>query len=175
LAWRRLYSEFQGPLTASIKAHLRPERLDPSLIDEISARVWYLLVQNNFELLDRFDVNRGCRLTTFLSMLARTQLRIFFRSEKRRRVREREAYRPEIVSPLEAIPCEGNLSEQEFVSTLTSAERAFYEQVLVSHENSSGATYGAPETSQLRHRIKKKLTNFLQSGDKSAIRRRKAL
>jgi hypothetical protein len=175
-AWHRLYSEFHGPLRASIKAHLRSVRPDPSLVDEIAARVWYLLVQNKFELLDRFEVGHGCRLTTFLSMLAKTQSKILFRSERRRRIREREAYRPEIVAPIEAVPYDGNLSEWEFVSTLTSAERAFYENVLVTPSTSSlGTTYDAPSISQLRHRIKKKLNHFLHSDDQTSQTRRKLL
>jgi len=174
-AWQQLYGEFHGPLRAAIKSHLRPARPDPSLVDEIAARVWYLLVQNHFELLDRFDVHRGCRLTTFLSMLAKTQSRIFFRSERRRRIRERAAHRPEFVAPLEAVPCDGNLSEREFVGTLTSAERAFYEDVLVSGTNPSGTTYDASATSQLRHRIKRKLNYFLKSDDQVSQSRRKII
>jgi hypothetical protein len=176
MAWCRLYSEFHGPLVASIKAHWRSSRPDASLVEEIAARVWYLLVQNNFELLDRFDVQRGCRLTTFLSMLAKTQSRILFRSERRRKARERAAYRPDLVASLEAVPCDGNLSEQEFVGTLTPAERAFYEQVLVMPSSpSADSGYDAPEISQLRHRIKKKLNHFLASPDEPASARRKTL
>ena len=174
-SWDRLYGAFHGPLLASIKAYLRPARPDTSLVDEIAARVWYLLVQNNFELLDRFDVKRGCRLTTFLSMLAKTQSRILFRSERRRRIREREAYRPAIGTPIDAAPYDGNLSEQEFVSTLTSAERAFYKDVLVMPSASSGASYDAPETSQLRHRIKKKLNRYLNPDDQGVAPGRKVL
>lgn len=163
-SWRRLYCQFHEPLLASIHAYLGPGQFDQSLVEEIAARVWYALVQNNCELLSRFDIQRGCRLTTFLSTLAKTQSRILLRSEKRRRIRERGACRSELGFPQEEIPCEGNLSEQEFVSTLSAVERAFYRDVLVmpaSHIRS--VNYQPPEISQLRHRIKKKLARFLKA------------
>jgi hypothetical protein len=168
-SWRRLYLEFHGPLLASIQAYLGAGRFDQSLVDEIAARVWYVLVQRDFKLLSRFDIRRGCRLTTFLSMLAKTQTRILLRSEKRRRMRERWACRPEGRLPHEGIPYEGNLSEQEFVSSLSSSERAFYRDVLVMPAASgSAAPYQPPEISQLRHRIKKKLKRFLGHDDSAS-------
>jgi len=165
-SWHRLYSQFHEPLLASIHAYLGPKQFDQSLVDEIAARVSYALVQNDCKLLGRFDIQRGCRLTTFLSMLAKTQSRILLRSEKRRRIRERGASRSELGFPQEEIPFEGNLSEQEFVSTLSATERAFYRDVLVmpaSHVR--GVNYQPPEISQLRHRIKKKLSRFLKADE----------
>lgn len=162
-SWRQLYCQCHGPLLAAIHAYLGPSQFDKTLVDEIAARVWYRLVQNNCEVLKRFDVNRGCRLATYLSMLAKTQSRILLRSERRRRTREREVCRPEMRFPNEEVPCDGNLSEQEFVDTLTSLERTFYREVLSTPAISGEKLqYRPPEISQLRHRIKKKLARFLQ-------------
>jgi hypothetical protein len=146
---------------ASIRAFLGRCGSDANLVDEIAARVWYSLVQSNFALLSRFNVNRNCRLSTFLSVLAKTEARAVHRSERRRRVREHAVSRSEFGSR----DCNGSavtLSEREFVATLSSAERTFYHEVLASGaaENST-AHYSKANLWQLRHRVRKKLENFI--------------
>jgi hypothetical protein len=60
-AWSSLYSHSHDSLLAGIRAFLGRGGQDANLIDEIAARVWYALVKDNFELLDKFDVRHGCR------------------------------------------------------------------------------------------------------------------
>jgi DNA-directed RNA polymerase specialized sigma24 family protein len=75
------------------------DRADPNLVDEIAARVWYSAISADGRLLDRFDAAQNCRLSTFLSAIARGQAVAIFRSEKRRRNREA------VVSPLGRTTC----------------------------------------------------------------------
>ena len=70
-------------MLTSIRAFLGRYAGDPSLVDEIGARVWYALVKNDFALLARFDVRRGCRLQSFVCLLAKAEARLVMRSERR--------------------------------------------------------------------------------------------
>jgi len=151
------------PLLAAIRSFLREAAADASLVDEIAARVWYAVICKDGERLSRFDVSRGCRLTTFLSILAKGEARQHFRSESRRRVREQTASRPEgeARSWHRTIPL---ASEEEFLRTLTRSERAYYETVLVgSRTGESAGEYSAENSWQLRRRVRKKLDLFLDS------------
>jgi DNA-directed RNA polymerase specialized sigma24 family protein len=118
-----MYARFHTPLVASVRAFLGPAGRDPYLIDEVAARVWYALVRDDFWLLARFDIRRGCRLSTFLSLIAKAQARLLLRSERRRRVREQAVAKFEIEEPAEGRL--DSLSGEEFVATLSPAERTF--------------------------------------------------
>lgn len=161
LAWSRLYLCCQQSLVASIRAFLGCHDSDPHLVDEIAARVWFSLVRNEGELLDRFDVNRGCRLTTFISVLAKAEARLLLRSERRRKSRERAASKPETTPQTLSISAE-TISEEEFMNTLSPAERTYYSEVLVTASNQESApSYTKQNSWQLRHRVRKKLIRFL--------------
>jgi len=157
-AWSRMYARFQGTLLASIRAFLGRAAQDFHLIDEISARVWYALVRNDFELLAKFDAARNCRFSTFLSVLAKTETRLLLRSERRRKLRELVASRPEIESPEDSV-----LTDGEFVATLSPAERMFFNDVLLSkYAPEAEAKYTQENLWQLRHRVRRKLEQFLE-------------
>jgi hypothetical protein len=161
-AWTALYQLCHEPLLAAIRSFIREAAADASLVDEIAARVWYSVICNDGERLARFDVSRGCRLTTFLSVLAKGEARQHFRSENRRRVREHTASRPEgeARSWHRTMPL---ASEEEFLRTLTRSERTYYETVLVrSLAGDSAEEYSAENSWQLRRRVRKKLDRFLQ-------------
>lgn len=160
-AWSEMYQRFHRSLLASIRAFLGTAGHDLHLVDEISARVWYALVRNDFELLAKFDPQRGCRLSTFLSVLAKTESRLLLRSERRRKTREQVASKLEIDDP----DANGTavLSDDEFIATLSPAERAFYFDVLVTaSENGDCPLYSQHNHWQLRHRVRKKLKQFLE-------------
>ena len=160
-AWSALYRHCHDGLLGSIRAFLGRNASDASLVDEIAARVWYALVRDDFELLARYDVNRGCRLTTFLSVLAKTEARLLLRSERRRRIREHAVSRQESGRPVTSQSSE-TISEEEFVATLSPAERSFYDDVLkASCDAQEAVNYSPQNTWQLRHRVKKKLERFL--------------
>ena len=160
-AWSALYRHCHDGLLGSIRAFLGRNASDASLVDEIAARVWYALIRDDFELLARFDVNRGCRLSTFLSVLARTEARLLLRSERRRRIREHAVSRQESGRSAASHAAE-TISEQEFVATLSPAERGFYDEVLKACcDTSEAVNYTPQNTWQLRHRVRKKLERFL--------------
>lgn len=160
-AWSQMYARFQAPLVASVRAFLGPAGRDPYLVDEISARVWYALVRDDFWLLSRFDVRRGCRFSTFLSLIAKAQARLLLRSERRRRSRERAVAKFEIEEPNSGGLY--SLSGEEFIATLSPAERTFLVDVLVaSTETDMPDRYSRQNLWQLRHRVREKLIKFLE-------------
>jgi hypothetical protein len=170
-AWDKLYHQCHGPLLASARAILGPRNADLNQIEELAARVWYSLVRNGGELLARFDPARGCRLTTFLSNLARDHASRMFRSERRRRRRE-------------AISCDlllrngrsgheaadgASIEMSEFESTLTPKEREFYREIVATNDPSPTAPKSEqPARSdanrwQLQLRVRRKLEKFLKN------------
>jgi DNA-directed RNA polymerase specialized sigma24 family protein len=159
-AWSHLYERFHERLLSASRAILRRYHADSHLIDEIAARVWYALIKDDFDLLRRYDTNRGCRFSTFLSLLAKNETKMFLRSERRRRDRERVSSRTlDQIAQIEF----DTQSAEEFLLTLTPTERTFYQQVLVhSDEPAEGnADYSSSNVWQLTRRVKKKLQAFL--------------
>ena len=65
-AWEELYRHCHPLLLSYIKILLGGGASDPNLVDEISARVWYALIEKGGRLLARYDSRRGARLITFL-------------------------------------------------------------------------------------------------------------
>lgn len=159
-AWTILYDRFHDRLLSSIRAILGNGYNDSHLIDEIAARVWYTLVKNDFEIMRRYDTRRGLRISTFLSLIAKNELRVFLRSERRRRERERICSRSgDVIDGAYGIP-----SEADFQATLTPAESAFYNEALVGTEpiqSGQSTEYSPANFWQLTRRVKKKLRDFL--------------
>jgi DNA-directed RNA polymerase specialized sigma24 family protein len=159
-AWSGLYQQFHHSLLEGIRAFLGNAGNDANLVEEIAARVWYALVKNDFELLARFDAQRGCRFSTFLSMVAKNEARLLLRSEKRRKARELAASKE-----VELSSQGGNLTSfpgEEFAATLSPTERTFFFEVLVADPGDSNASdYSQQNQWQLRHRIRKKLERFI--------------
>jgi DNA-directed RNA polymerase specialized sigma24 family protein len=159
-AWSRLYQQCHDRLLSGLRVFLGPAGQDANLVEEIAARTWYALVRNGFALLSRFDAKHGCRLTTFLSVLAKNEARQLLRSERRRKSREQVASRPETEVP--KAHNLGSISDAEFIATLTPAERTYCTQVLFAGHEEPGATdYSQVNQWQLRHRIRKKLEGYL--------------
>jgi len=160
-AWSQMYARFHAPLMASVRAFLGQGGRDAHLVEEIAARVWYALVRDDFWLLGRFDVQRGCRLSTFLSLIAKAQARLLLRSERRRRLREQTVAKHEIEEPND----NGlyTLSGEEFVAMLSPAEKRFLVDVLVaSADRSAHDRYSSQNLWQLRRRVREKLLKFLE-------------
>ncbi len=159
-AWSELYLRCHEPLQTAIRAMYSKSMRDANLVDEISARVWYQLVRDDFCLLRRFDPQRGVRFTTYLSVIAKSQARQYFRAERRRCVRETIASRQ-----IEAPPTiEQEIStldfEDAFLEGLTVAELKFFHAALTTAERTQDA-YSPENGWQLRHRILVKLHRFL--------------
>lgn len=169
-AWEELYHQCHRALLASIKVLLGRGECDLNLVDEIAARVWYGLVAENGKLLARFDAQRGCRLTTFLATIARSEAKGHFRTERRRRNREAIASRSESdAHNLGKEPAFGAMEEflssvtmEEFIKTLTPRERGFFTGFLLASPSESDSSLLSPlSIRQLRHRVHQKLRRFL--------------
>jgi DNA-directed RNA polymerase specialized sigma24 family protein len=158
-AWEELYGRFHGPLCAAISGMLGPGGCDLSRVDEIAARVWYALVRNDGELLDRFDPARHTRLGGFLRGLARIEIMQYFRAEHRRRTQEA------------ACPCRDSggsvVSDwqvtamiEDFATTLTAGEQEFLEEHLLGQADCGGSELSETTIWQRCHRIRTKLRAF---------------
>lgn len=156
-AWDAMYQLFHHGLMASVKLLLGPGAWDRNLIEEIVARVWYSLVSRDGEVLDRFDPSRGCRLSTYLAQLARSEISRFFRSEQRRRNRER------VVSQPGQSPTERQMEAEleEFLETLTPREKEFCANVLLGESPEALASFSPTNAWKLQSRIRDKLRSYL--------------
>jgi DNA-directed RNA polymerase specialized sigma24 family protein len=160
-AWSELYQDCHPKLLAAVRTLLGSAGQDFSLVDEVAARVWYGLVKDGGALLSRFDDGRGCRLTTFVSSIAKREIKQFLRSEKRRLSRERKASRSEIQAELPLTALTADFQEQ-FLDKLTRSERTYFDCVLVpSAPAEVDPAYSADNRWQLQHRVRKKLEAFL--------------
>ena len=162
-AWSEIYRQFHERLLSSIRNLLGRQGQDTNLVEEIAARVWYALVKNDHELLGKFDARRGCRLSTFLFVLAKNETRVLFRSERRRKSREQLASRSELEGGLGG-ELGKTLSDEEFLVTLSPAEKTFYLDVLVARpaeRELAQQAYSSEYLWQLRHRVRKKLERFI--------------
>ena len=160
-AWAQLYDKFHCRLVSSIRSFLGRAGQDRHLVEEISARVWYALVKNNFELLGRFDQARGCRLSTFLSVIGKSEARVLLRSERRRKTREGVASRRESVNG--GVEWNSLLTDEDFLATLSPRERSFYFDILMATSpNTSDESYTQDNQWQLRHRVRKKLEQYFE-------------
>jgi DNA-directed RNA polymerase specialized sigma24 family protein len=164
-AWQEMFDLCQPHLLVSIRSVLKPYGLNTNLAEEIAARVWFSLVGANGNLLERFDAQRGCQLTTFVSALARHELLMYWRTEKRQRKREQAAMiRRPSTHPEDADGFQ--IVWDEFVDTLTDRERSFLEEVLLvptatpETENISQANFW-----QLRSRVMAKLKHYSSNGN----------
>jgi len=160
-AWEQLYALCHPPLLAAIESMLRAPPRDPTLIDEIAARVWYALVENDGELLEKFDPARGARLITFMRALAKDEISRHFRAERRRRERESGA----VHDRTQQSTAEARAHFSEFLSTLTPHERQFAADYLLSTPPGAGGPLQKPHSPaniwQLTRRIHRKLLGYL--------------
>lgn len=160
-AWRELFDQQHHRLLASIRSMFGPGVSDANQVEEIAARVWLRVLASDMHLLDEFDVSQGCRLSTYLSTLARSSAVEMFRSDRRRRQREAVVSRPDRQG---AQPSLHQMAWRvgEFLQCLTPREREFCLEVLLSRETDDGR-YASTNHWQLRSRIRRKLSAFSEA------------
>jgi hypothetical protein len=168
-AWEQLYSQCQGTLLAAIGNMLGPRGADLSLTDEIAARVWYALVANDGQLLERYGATYyEVGLTTFLQALAKNEIARYFRSETRRRKRECLVVTQES-SRQDGLADDIDAALSEFLVTLTPMERRFARRRLLKRADQSHPLADAEKRLSARSyrrwasRIRRKLIGFLES------------
>ena len=164
-AWEELYRRYHDRLLASIRVMLTGQNTDPSLAEEIAARVWYALVENDGRLLLKYNPKRGASLMTYIRMLAKDLLRRHYRSERRRQQRERAVMDHRPSSHSQELDQSGSTLD-EFLDTLSATERTFYDQCLQNLPGSDGAgglSWSQASLWQRTHRLYKRLASFLRS------------
>jgi DNA-directed RNA polymerase specialized sigma24 family protein len=157
-AWQELFAQQHHRLLASIRSMFGRSVNDPNRVEEIAACLWYELVADKGELLNQFDVDQGCRLSTYLSALAKSTAVEIFRADKRRRRREVQVSQPELGGSLETED-QSNHRISTFLDRLTPRERGFCVEVLLNGTDSAGL-YSPTNDWQLRSRIRRKLREF---------------
>lgn len=165
-AWEELYGQHHDRLVACIRRLLAGHSDDLSLVDEIAARVWYALVQNDGKLLLSYDPHRGARLGTFMRAIAKDMLRRHYRSERRRQDRELVAFRDKPHHHDAEIDSNSSVWD-EFMETLSPRDREFCSERLMNNGNgscASAADYSAANIWQKTSRLCKQLRRFLQGG-----------
>ena len=134
-AWEELYGRYHEPLCRAIGGMLGAGGSDLSRVDEIAARVWYAVVRNDGELLDRFDPARHTRLGGFLRGLARIEIMQYFRTEYRRRNQE-AACVAHAGGSVGYSDWQVNAMIDDFATTLTAGEQEFLEEHLLGQPES---------------------------------------
>ncbi|MBN2021550.1 MAG: sigma-70 family RNA polymerase sigma factor [Pirellulales bacterium] len=167
-AWEKLYYRCHPGLIRAVRYLLGVTEIrDPNLVEEIAARVWYLLLRDDARLLSRFDPERDCRLQAFLVGFARNEILQYLRAERRRRSHEATGGRLLLAGQRSSqTPVDSLLDE--FASTLSQREQEFLAQYLLSppEEESAPPDQDLSPTNvwQRRHRLRFKLKAFMRGG-----------
>jgi len=165
LAWEDLYGKCQPPLLLAIRVFLGRNASKQDLVEDIAAKVWFTVIDGQSKLLDRFDSDRGCRLTTFLAGVAKNEVSRHFRAERRRQSREALASRARYGSSNGGSTgslAATDIALTEFLSTLTPREREYCESYLLGSVDVAQVNYSPANRWQLQHRVRRKLWTFLQ-------------
>jgi DNA-directed RNA polymerase specialized sigma24 family protein len=159
-AWEELYDQCHPALLRSIEHLLGDGRADPNLVDELAARVWYALVAKDGKLLAKFDAERGARLGTFMRCIAKDVGGRHFRSESRRRRRERAAGKRRPIR--HGTSGDAGSTMADLAETLTPGEQEFLEQCLLSNDptEESSREYSTANMWKLASRIRRKIKEF---------------
>ncbi|MCX7424630.1 MAG: hypothetical protein NTW96_03225 [Planctomycetia bacterium] len=162
-AWEGLYDQCHEPLLRSIEHVLGSDHADPNLVDELAARVWYALVAEDGKLLGRFDVRREARLGTFLRCIAKDVTSRYFRSEYRRRRRERAAGKRQPVK--HGASGDAGSTMADLAETLTPGEQEFLDQYLLGEDSAdeSPREYSSTSAWKLASRIRRKIRQFFRA------------
>jgi DNA-directed RNA polymerase specialized sigma24 family protein len=163
-AWEKLFRRNQPFLLEAIRVLLRPGTADANLVEEIASRVWYALFRNGNRVLARYNPDNGQPLSAFLMGMARREILLYMRAERRKSARELAAARK--MSRQRASEAEVAVLFSEFTAQLTESEREFIEDLLVDQSATKGnACHVRPSGNrvrQARRRLRLKLEAFLK-------------
>jgi len=161
-SWQEIYTCYGPGLRMSIRETLGKSGFQLDLSEEVSARIWHSLLENDNQVLANFDVNRGCRLMTYLSAVAKKETLEFLRTERRRIARDlRYSRAGSQQTSVSFWRLTGEV--EEFLATLTPAEREFCKRYLLQlPDQTVRQTYSEANIWQLRHRVRQKLQAFVR-------------
>lgn len=166
-AWAEVHAKCQAHLVQQIRYALGDRGCDSNLVEEIAARVWFGLVADDAQLLDRFEPHEGNGLEKYLAAIARFEVLRHNRSEFRRRRREQETQVMRVGGSDDQLAREMTLDVNSFLPQLTPREKEFFHHVLMGNDVRQ-LRISAPNAWQLKHRIRKKLLRFLDGSDSEA-------
>jgi len=164
-AWAEIHQRCHGYLVRQIRYTLGQHGRDANLVEEIAARVWFGLVSDKAQLLERFQPKRGSGLEKYLAAIARYEVLRHQRSEFRRRRREHETQTMRSTNRDERLLREMTVDVNEFLPQLTPREKEFFHHVLMGNNGAQEMDISAPNAWQLKHRIRKKLLEFLEMAE----------
>ncbi|NLX53542.1 MAG: sigma-70 family RNA polymerase sigma factor [Planctomycetaceae bacterium] len=159
-AWAEVHARCQSQLIRQIRYTLGERARDQNLVDEIAARVWFGLVADDGYLLERFEPGKGSGLSKYIAAIARFEVLRHQRGEFRRRQREQETQFARRAVHDDRHFAEMTIDVQEFLPTLTPREKEFFYRVLLGNDGEQ-MEISAANAWQLRHRIRRKLLEFL--------------
>ncbi len=160
-AWHEMHQRCHAYVVRQIRYTLGDRGRDQSLVDEIASRVWFGLVADKNNLLERFQPQKAAGLEKYLAAIARYEVLRHERSEFRRRRRERETQSMRAVHRDEQALSEMAIDVNAFLPQLTPREKEYFQRVLMGNDGED-MNLSAPNAWQLKHRIRKKLLEFLQ-------------
>lgn len=160
-AWAELHDKCHAYLIKQIRFTLGERGRDANLVEEIAARVWFGLVSDDGNLLERFQPKKGNGLEKYLAAIARFEVLRHQRSEFRRRRREQETQTMRHGGRDDNQLREMTVDVNDFLPQLTPREREFFHHVLMGN-NGHHLQLSAPNAWQLKSRIRKKLLDFLE-------------
>ena len=164
-AWSKIYHLHHDRLLMAIRTLTFGNQANAELVDEIVARVWFAVVDNDARLLDRFDPQRGCRLIAFLTGIAKFETLNFFRSERRRK--RREEYVSQAVEQQLETQWQQRMEIEDFTNLLTPGEQKYLacelNSLLNEGEQIAGRDISDTSRWQYRSRIQKKLKIYTKN------------
>ena len=167
-AWEELYLKCHAPLCTSIRIRLGRLGADAQLVDELAARVWYLLVADDGEQLPKYRAYQKS-IQTYVRLIARRVIADYFRTERRRLKNEifslMHKSSGETAAHADSLP----ILVGEFLALLTPRERIFcFDYLQISPDDKqmkSDKPYSPANIWQLTRRVYKKFLNYIGPPD----------
>ncbi len=161
-AWNTLFEVYQPHLLAIIRS-LSRDAIGGEQAEDIASRVWYTLCNDpTYSRLRHFDPRLG-RFLTYLTGIARKEIKRGQRAEGNRHLRESLAARNEAIREEK----DRRILIQEFLGTLTPREREYCLcELMKEPKRLSHLEFTTTNGYKLHSRVLKKFTAFFAQGPK---------
>jgi DNA-directed RNA polymerase specialized sigma24 family protein len=153
-AWQLLHDRHHQTLRNIIWSHLREDRFDSHLVEDIAQMVWLTLLRNDYDVLRRYQRERS-RLKTYLRDVGKQATEVHYRVKGRRL----QAISLGGHEPEDHCPDSGLVLAQfaEYQASLTPQEnRLLHEKIVNDVPERTQAPFSAGNTRWLKHRMKRK-------------------
>jgi DNA-directed RNA polymerase specialized sigma24 family protein len=175
-AWQQLYARYRDSVAISVRRALGERGRDPTLVEELSQRVWCSLWVRGHRRLRAFDPSRG-PLGAYLAALARDEILVLHRQQRRRARRREVAWTHAFEEQLGNAGGSVTLLMHEFQGQLTKREQWFLRIVLLRLPGEDASAPLSRSTFyRLKQSIRRKLIAFLFDGEappSRVVRRRR--